>query len=197
MLILVFLSKKLTKLHLSVVHTGTFFLRQSHCVTDEAIRDVLGDALYLIRFPQMHPKEFTDGSEADSVAEGPEADDVLTLAVSHTYVDKEACRRLRLLNFRKSTRSSAGTRPEGHRRPPASHTRHATQLGLSHVSLQRAAIAAGTEAKTCSSARVHNAGKARGSASCASDVASPSSQSASVNGPRTRAETTTLALTPV
>ncbi|KAH7672997.1 BTB domain containing 3, partial [Aphelenchoides avenae] len=53
--------------------------RQSRAVTDKAIRDVLGDALYLIRFPQMHPKEFPDGSEIDSVAEGPEAEDVLTM----------------------------------------------------------------------------------------------------------------------
>lgn len=35
----------------------------------------------------MHPKEFPDGSEIDSVAEGPEAEDVLTMNVRPIHVD--------------------------------------------------------------------------------------------------------------
>ncbi|KAH7706132.1 hypothetical protein AAVH_26655 [Aphelenchoides avenae] len=41
--------------------------RANKCRTDRAIRDVLGDALFLIRFPTMHPQEFKSGPAKENI----------------------------------------------------------------------------------------------------------------------------------
>lgn len=43
------------------------FYRANKRPTDRAIREVLGEALFLIRFPSMHPQEFTNGPAKENI----------------------------------------------------------------------------------------------------------------------------------